>query len=159
MQFFISKIDMRIITIFFYLCVCTLSYANGDDDCRAIINSFFEDLGKNDINAATVKLFNNNLPSDKRATLELKVSEELKKIVKNLGNPKGFDPVVAKLVGTRIFYCYGFAHFEAQEVRFEFIFYKNDKNWQLFNINIEVDATSDIRYSALNFTEPENNSK
>lgn len=120
---------------------CSQSEKN---DIPSLISNFYELYEKNEIDASFNHLFSSNMWMNGNDSSLLKLKSELKSTLPALGQYKGYELIAKKSLGKDYVLFSFLTKYERQPLRFTFVIYNVNKNWQLQNFKYDVNFDQEL---------------
>ncbi|GAB5410570.1 MAG: hypothetical protein BalsKO_29350 [Balneolaceae bacterium] len=124
--------------ILLLLFLTTLSVnTKAQDSPEKIIDLFATNLSEGSADTAVTQLFNTNPWMSRNLDAREQVTRSLENTLPLIGNYIDKELITKKKVGeSLVFYSFLFKY-ERQPIRFNFVFYKPEKNWLVYRFNYD----------------------
>jgi hypothetical protein len=109
--------------------------------------TFFKQFEKDPLTAYMNVFSNNKWMADKKSTLET-TRIQLKDLLDQLGQYHGYELITEKKAGDSYILKSFLAKYDRQPVRFIFILYKPNQDWQIQNLSYDVDVDTELKEAA-----------
>jgi hypothetical protein len=112
-----------------------------------ITQTFFETYKKNPTKAYGDLFDNNKWMKDKKSDIET-IKIKLADFINGMGEYYGYEPIIEKSVGESYVLKSFLVKYERQPVRFTFLLYKPNENWQIQNFTYDTNISEEIDEAA-----------
>lgn len=139
-----KTVKFTLLSVFFF---CATIVNAQTETKEPISESFFKTFKKDPAQAYTDLFKDNKWMKDKQADIET-VKIKLKSFLDGLGQYYGYEFIIEKAAGKSYIYKSFLVKYERQPIRFSFLLYKPDTEWQIQNFTYDTNIESEIEEAA-----------